>query len=167
MEPGFITKAFWQLDRDMFWSLPLISRHRDDCLVWHFDSSDRNTVRSGYHLEMECNCDAKCSERPLDSSWWKTLWATQIPSLKLKFILGGLSMKLYQLGFTWSTEEFLFHPFALDATVLLKTHPMSYGLCPGTLRGLEKRLPFGSCSTFSRVVLSLIMFVSEVSLQQG
>ena len=129
MDPGFITKAFWQLDSDT-----LSSRHRDNSLVWHFDSSDRYTVRSGYHLEMECNCDAECPERPLDSSWWKTLWATQIPSMKLKFILGGLSMKLYQLGLTWSTEEFLFHLFVLNATVLLKTHPMSYGL----VRGLER-----------------------------
>lgn len=75
-------------------------------------------------------------------------------------------MKLYQLGLTWSTEEFLFHLFVLDATVLLKTRPMSYGLVRRVER-FGKRLPLGSCSTFSRVVLSLVMFVSEVSLQQG
>ncbi|TXG64288.1 hypothetical protein EZV62_011282 [Acer yangbiense] len=74
---------FVKEDADDILSIPVSSGGYNDALIWHFEVSGSNSIRSDYKAGQNLINNPSTSYHSASSKWWESLWRTPIP-LKIK-----------------------------------------------------------------------------------
>ncbi|KAL5753866.1 hypothetical protein ACOSP7_022086 [Xanthoceras sorbifolium] len=101
-----INQLFVKDDVDFILSIPISRFLHDDVLMWHYDSNEVYSVRSGYNLTFASLYPATISDPSNLSHWWKALWQIQLPSKIRIFFYGRLVMIGYHLDLICSLAKF-------------------------------------------------------------
>ncbi|PON61804.1 hypothetical protein TorRG33x02_280940 [Trema orientale] len=59
--------------------IPLSYNHTVDRRIWHFETNDIYSVRSGYKAIIEAQGRPNSSDPDHIKGWWKKLWNMKLP----------------------------------------------------------------------------------------
>ncbi|KAL5537585.1 hypothetical protein UlMin_044677 [Ulmus minor] len=75
-----IRSSFLEFEADTILNLPRPSSRVYDSYCWHYKSKGSYSVKSGYRLGIEASyLDASSPSNNITSSWWNTLWSSNLP----------------------------------------------------------------------------------------
>lgn len=81
-----IRNCFLEEDAISILSIPLSRYYRRDSLAWFYDKNGKYSVKSGYHVAVNCMNEDPASTSKDQDNFWKTLWNLQLPG-KIKIFL--------------------------------------------------------------------------------